>query len=178
MKPSLLLRIPKPAPDEHLAYYAKYIALVGDDALAALNEQWPRTVRLLDGLDATRALHRYAPGKWSVQEVLGHVIDAERVFTYRALTFARQDPAALPGFDENQWMPAAGFDRRPLASIVDEFRVTRAATLAFFGSLDEEALTRRGRANNAEVSVRALAHIIAGHELHHVSILRERYGLA
>ena len=175
---TLTLRIPKPAPDEHLPYYAKYIALVGDDALAALHAQWPRTVQLLEGVDEARAMHRYAPGKWSVKEVIGHVIDGERVFGYRALRFARRDRTPLPGFDENQWVPAGNFDRRALADLVAEFKATRAATLAFFGGLDEEALMQRGAANNAEVSVRALAHIIAGHELHHTALLRERYGLA
>src|SRR5438874_2215795 len=108
-----MVTIPKPAPDEHLAYYGKYIALVGDDALVALREQAPLTVALFAGVDETRALHRYGPGKWSVKEVLGHLIDGERVFGYRALRFARRDPTPLPGFDENQWVPAGVFDRRP-----------------------------------------------------------------
>ena len=171
-------RIPKPAPDEHLSYYGKYIALVGDDALVALREQAPRTVALFAGLDEGRALHRYGPGKWSVKEVLGHVIDGERVFGHRALRFARRDRTPLPGFDENLWVPAAAFNRRPLTELVSDFRAVRASTLALFGSFDDEVLVQRGLANGAEVSVRALAHIIAGHELHHGEILRERYGLA
>jgi uncharacterized damage-inducible protein DinB len=172
-----MLRIPRPAPDEHLPYYGKYIALVGDDAMSALREQGPQTVELLTGVDDAKALHRYAPGKWSVKEVLGHVIDGERVFGYRALRIARRDRTPMPGFDENQWVPAGGFDRRALADLVADFQATRAATLALFGSFDEEALVQRGVANGAEISVRALAHIIAGHELHHRGLLRERYGL-
>src|SRR5712692_69751 len=154
-------RIPKPEPDEYLAYYGKYIALVGDDALAALRTQATITPRLLEGVNETQAMFRYAPGKWCVKEVLGHILDGERVFGYRALRFAREDRTPLPGFDENTWVPAAGFDRRALPELVAEYEAVRAATLALFGSFDEAALTRRGAANNAEVSVRALAHIIA-----------------
>jgi hypothetical protein len=173
-----MLRIPKPESDEYLAYYGKYIALVGDDAIAALRKQAAGTPRLLKGVSEAQAMFRYAPGKWSVKEVLGHVMDGERVFGYRALRFARADRTPLPGFDENTWVPAAGFDRRTMAELAAEYEAVRAATLALFGSFDEAALVRRGAANNAEVSVRALAHIIAGHELHHVGLLRERYGLA
>jgi len=173
-----MLRIAKPELDEYLAYYGKYIALVGDDALAALRSQAASTPRLLKGVNETQAMFRYAPGKWSVKEVLGHMMDGERVFGYRALRFARADRTPLPGFDETTWVPAAGFDRHTLVELAAEYEAVRAATLALFGSFDEAALVRRGAANNAEVSVRALAHIIAGHELHHVGLLRERYGLA
>ena len=173
-----MFRILKPEPDEHLPYYGKYIALVGDDAMAALRAQAAATPRLLSGVNESRAMFRYAPGKWSVKEVLGHVIDGERVFGHRALRFAREDPTPLPGFDENTWVPAARFDRRPLPDLVADYVAVRAATLALFASFDEATLIRRGIANGAEVSVRALAHIIAGHELHHVSLLKERYGLA
>jgi hypothetical protein len=173
-----MLRIPKPELDEYLAYYGKYIALVGDDAMSALRAQAASTPRLLKGVTEKQAMFRYAPGKWSVKEVLGHVMDGERVFGYRALRFARTDRTPLPGFDENTWVPAAGFDRRTMPELAAEYDAVRAATLALFGSFDEPALVRRGAANDAEVSVRALAHIIAGHELHHVGLLRERYGLA
>ena len=173
-----MLRIPKPQPDEYLAYYGKYIALVGEDAMSALRSQAASTPRLLKGVTESQAMFRYAPGKWSVKEVLGHILDGERVFGHRALRFARADQTPLPGFDENAWVPAAGFDRHTLAELATQYDAVRAATVALFGSFDEAALVRRGQANNAEVSVRALAHIIAGHELHHVGLLRERYGLA
>ena len=173
-----MVRIPKPEPDEYLAYYGKYIALVGADALSALRAQSAGTPRLLSGVTESQAMFRYAPGKWCVKEVLGHVIDGERVFGYRALRFAREDRTPLAGFDENEWVPAAKFDRRPLQELVAEYVSVRAATVAMFSSFDTQALARRGAANGAEVSVRALAHIIAGHELHHVGLLRERYGLA
>ena len=173
-----MIRIPKPQPEEHAEYYSRYIKLVGDDALAALRAQSASTPRLLSGLSEAQAMHRYAPGKWSVKEVVGHLLDGERVFSYRALRIARADTTPLPGFDENAWVPAARFDRRPMPDLVADYQTVRAATVALFASFDEEALTRLGTANDQPVSVRALAHMIAGHELHHVAILRERYGLS
>jgi hypothetical protein len=173
-----MIRIPKPQPEEHAEYYAKYIKLVGDDALGALRAQSASTPRLLSGLSDAQAMHRYAPGKWSVKEVVGHLLDGERVFSYRALRIARADATPMPGFDENAWVPAAHFDRRPMPDLVADYQTVRAATVALFSSFDEEALTRVGTANDNPFSVRALAHIIAGHELHHVGLLRDRYGLA
>ena len=173
-----MIRITKPQPEEHAEYYAKYIKLVGDDALGALRAQSASTPRLLSGLSEAQAMHRYAPGKWSVKEVVGHLIDGERVFGYRALRVARADTTPLPGFDENAWVPAAHFDSRPMPDLVADYQTVRAATVALFSSFDEEALVRMGTANDQPISVRALAHMIAGHELHHVAILRERYGLS
>jgi len=173
-----MIRIAKPEADEYLAYYGKYIALVGDDALTALRAQAASTPRLLQGGSEAKGDFRYAPDKWTVKQVLGHLADGERVFGYRALRFARADETPLPGFDENAWVPAAGFERRTLADLVVEFASVRAATIALFGSFDAAALLRRGSANGAQVSVRALAHMIAGHELHHLGLLKERYGLA
>ena len=175
---SATLAISRPAPDEFFEYYGKYIDLVrGDDARPALRDQIEDTVRLLAPLDESKALHRYAPGKWSVTEVVGHVSDSERVFAYRALRMGRGDATPLPGFDEKTYVPAGRFDSRPLADIVHEFESVRAASLALFRGLDEEALLRRGTANGNTVSVRALAWILAGHELHHRGLLVERYGL-
>lgn len=173
-----MVHITKPEPDEYAPYYGRYIQLVGGDAISAMRSQGAGTPRLLSGVTETQAMFRYEPGKWCVKEVLGHVVDAERVFAYRALRFAREDSTPLPGFDENKWMPAARYDRRPLKDIVAEYGAVRAATLALFQSLEEPALTRRGSASGHEMSVRALAHVIAGHELHHVAVLKERYGLA
>ena len=173
-----MIRITKPRAEEHAEYYARYIKLVGDDALSALRAQSASTPRLLSGLSEAQAMHRYAPGKWSVKEVVGHMIDGERVFSYRALRVARADTTPLPGFDENAWVPAAHFDRRPMPDLVADYQTVRAATVALFSSFEEEALVRMGTANDQPISVRALAHMIAGHELHHVAILRERYGLS
>jgi hypothetical protein len=173
-----MIRIPKPQAEEHAEYFARYIKLVGDDALGALRAQSASTPRLLTGLSEAQASHRYAPGKWSVKEVVGHMIDGERVFSYRALRFARADTTPLPGFDENAWVPPAHFDRRPMTDLVSDYQTVRAATVGLFASFDDDTLLRTGTANDNPFSVRALAHIIAGHELHHVGILRERYGLA
>ena len=173
------IAIPRPGADEHLPYYGKYIAQVpGEDALPTLATHIDAWAPSLRALSEAQALHRYAPGKWSVKEVLGHLCDGERVFGYRALRFARADTTPLPGFDEDAWVPNSGADRRPLADLVDELRAVRAATVAMFRSFDPEQLARRGEANGAGISVRALAWISAGHAIHHQTILRERYGLS
>lgn len=172
------IAIPRPAADEHIEYYGRYIANApGDDALEALRLTGESMLGLVKGVSDSQALHRYAPDKWSVKEVLNHVTDGERVFSYRALRFARADRTPLPGFDENAWAPVANSDRRPLAEIAGEFRAVRAASVALFGSLDGDAILRRGEANQCAISVRALAWAIAGHSRHHETILRERYGI-
>ena len=173
-----MIRIAKPAADEFIPYYSKYITLVGEDALAALRAGAAIAPRLLSGVSEPQAEFRYAPDKWSVKEVLGHIMDCERVFAYRALSFARGDATPLPGFEEKEWVPAARFDRRGVQDLLAEYEAVRASTVAMFSSFDEEDLLRRGEANENPVSVRALAHIIAGHELHHLGLLRERYGLS
>ncbi len=171
--------IQKPAADEHAPYYQKYLdQLPPGDVLVHLETQAAETAKLFAATSEARAAHRYAEGKWSVKEVIGHLSDCERVFAYRALSFGRGDAAELPGFDENAWAPEGGFDRRTLADLAAEFAVVRAASLALFRGFDDEALLRRGRASASPFSVRALAAIIAGHERHHVKLLRERYGLA
>lgn len=171
-------RITKPAPGEYGSYYQKYVDLVpGDDSLAALEAQGPVTQALLAAAGEGKAGHRYAPGKWTVREVVGHMADCERVFAYRALRFGRGDATDLPGFDENLYVPGGNFERRTLADVAAEFASVRAASLALFRAFDEPALLRQGTANGFPCSVRALAMILAGHELHHVKLLRERYGL-
>lgn len=170
--------IARPAESEYAPYYRTYIAKVpeGDlvDVLAAQAEQ---TVALLNGLDDARGEFRYAPDKWTIKEVLGHVTDAERVFCYRALRFARGDATPLPGFEQNDWVPESGAASRRLADLVDEFRAVRQATIAFARSLTPETAARQGTANGVLVSVRALLYIAAGHERHHVGMLKERYGV-
>jgi uncharacterized damage-inducible protein DinB len=170
--------ITRPAADEHLPYYGKYIALVpGDDAWPALEGQLEGSLALLTPLDDAGARHRYAPEKWSVKETVGHLMDVERVFAYRALRFARADDTPLPGFDENAWMPPARFDTRPIGELLDGLRATRRATVELYRSLDPDAMVRRGTANNGPMSVRAVAWMICGHELHHRALLVDRYGL-
>lgn len=167
-----------PPAGEYAPHYAGYVARVPQgDVLARLRKQIGETAALLRPLDAARARHRYAPGKWSVIEVLGHLCDAERVFAYRVLRIARGDETPLAGFDENVYVPAAEFERRSMTDVIAEFEAVRAATVALLGGLPEAAWTRWGVANGQRVTVRALAHIIAGHELHHVDVLRTRYGV-
>ncbi len=173
-----MTEIARPRPDEHAVFYQTYVDEAPEGPLLeSLAVQGRRAQELLAGVDEERAGFRYAEGKWSVKEVVGHLIDAERVFAYRALTAARGDRTPLPGFDENEYVAAAGFDRRPLAELAAELAAVRAATVALFSGLAAEETARRGVANGTEISVRALAWIIAGHQRHHLRVLGERYGL-
>jgi hypothetical protein len=166
----------RPAKSEFLPYYERYISLVPEgDVLATLATQMNETQNLLRGLPASVATYRYAPEKWSVNQLVGHVIDSERQFANRALRFARNDATPVPGFEQDDYVRNSTFDAYPLVELADEMEAVRQSTTFFFRHLDEEAWTRRGVANNAEVSVRALAYIIAGHELHHREILLSRY---
>lgn len=169
----------RPADDEYLAYYGRYIAQVPDgDLRETLEGQLAETVMLLNGVGEAGAGTRYAPGKWSVKQVVGHLTDAERIFAYRAVCAARGETGGLPAFDENRYVDNAHFDARSLNSLLGELTAVRRATLALLHNLDDEELMRRVTANDAPVSVRALAWIIAGHERHHTTIIRERYLLA
>ena len=166
----------RPQPNEAASYYSKYIERVSsDDIVAVLATQLEETVDLLSDISEEQSLYRYATDKWSMRELLGHVSDTERVFTFRALWFARgfQDP--LPSFDQEVAVPAAESDKVSWASHIDEFRAIRSATVAFFRSLPAEAWLRSGIASDSSVTVRALAYIVAGHASHHLAILRERY---
>ena len=175
LTPSPLLA--PPSADEHLPYFSRYVALVpAGDVLSTLERQLEETVALVSSFGEQRAGHRYAPGKWSVRQVVGHVVDAERVFTFRAIAAARSDVNALPGFDENAYVENADFDTRSVNSLLGELTAVRRATISFFRNVSDEAALRRVVANGAPITVRALAWIIAGHERHHVAILRERYG--
>jgi DinB family protein len=169
-------RASRPADGEFLPYYERYIALVPEgDVLSTLEAQMTETQSLLRALPASSSTYRYAPGKWSVNEVIGHLIDSERIFGARALRFARNDATPLPGFEQDDYVRNSKFDAYPVAELASEFDSVRRATVFLFRHLEEPAWMRRGIANNAEVSVRALAYIIAGHELHHREILRSRY---
>lgn len=166
----------RPAEDEYPPYCRGYVALLPEgDIVEVLEAQGEETLALVRGITGERAGFRYAPGKWSVREVLGHLSDTERIMANRALRIARGDRTPLPGYDENAYVADAGFDARTLRDLAAELSVVRRATLLLFGGLPEEAWLRRGVANGSEVSVRALACIIAGHEAHHREILRERY---
>jgi uncharacterized damage-inducible protein DinB len=168
----------RPDSTEHVPYFGRYTALVPDGSIAeTLRKQRDETASLLARVPADLESYRYAEGKWSVKEVVGHLADAERVFAYRALRIGRADETPLPGFDENQYVPAGRFDARTLASLAAEFRAVREATIHLAEGLDDAAFARRGTASGNPVSTRALLWIVAGHERHHVALLRERYGL-
>lgn len=166
----------QPDANEYAPYYGKYISLVpAGDVVATLSRQLDETLSLLRGLSEEQADSRYAPGKWSIKEVVGHVLDTERIFGHRAFRFARNDQQPLPGFEQDGYVLAANFGHRQLHELATEFEHLRRANLYLLGSLDEEAWLRRGVASDNEVSVRALAYIMAGHEAHHMRIVRERY---
>ena len=168
--------IARPDPSEYPEYFQRYTRLVPDgDVLQLLERQGAETVALVAGLSEDRALYRYAPEKWSVKQVIGHLSDTERVFTYRALRFSRNDATPLQGFEENDFVAGANFDERPLRDVLDEFSSVRAASVTFYHSLNEELAQRRGVANELEFTVRSVPYIVAGHERHHAQVLLERY---
>ena len=176
MSESFAATITRPSTDEYAPSYAGYVAKVPDgDVVATMAMQILTTHDLLVAVDEGRGGYRYAPDKWSLREVVGHMADTERVMTYRALRFARADPTPLAAFDENAYIPPSGFGDRTLASVLAEFESVRAASVALFGGLPDAAWTRGGQASGKYVSVRALAWIVAGHERHHLDIIRERY---
>jgi hypothetical protein len=166
----------RPEATEYAEYYANYIAKVpGSDVLSVLESQRLQMLQLFAGRSERDGSFRYAPGKWSVKEVLGHITDAERIFTYRALRFARGDQTPLPGFEQDDFVKNGAFGERTLASLAEEFGLVRSASVALFRSFAEAAWSRRGVASEKEVTVRALAFMTAGHQMHHRIILEERY---
>ena len=173
------LTIPPPAADEYADFHRGYMSNVeGEpDAIALLDRQ-RETIAALRSLTQEQASSRYADGKWTVREIIGHLSDSERVFAYRMLCIARGETGALPGFDEQAYATVSNADRRTLNELVEELESVRAATLTLARSLDEGALTRRGTVKNWSLSVRALAFITAGHFAHHVAVLQQRYGIA
>jgi uncharacterized damage-inducible protein DinB len=173
---SISVTIPRPREDEHAPYYGKYVERVPDgDLITQLREQLMDTVGLLRGISVERETFAYAPGKWTVRQVLGHMIDTERVMAYRALAFSRGEQNPQPSFDENAWVDEANFDERTVGDLLEEFQIVRASTIHFAKNLNDEMLTRRGTASGNGITVRALLYIIAGHERHHADILRRQY---
>jgi uncharacterized damage-inducible protein DinB len=166
-----------PDPDEYASFFGGYIAKVQDcaDPVRKLNEQMSEFLDLLQELDEEKQLHRYAPGKWSVKDVVGHVIDAERIFAYRALRIARGDQTPLAGFDENAYVRAAEADLFEWQTLLEEFTLVRRTSILMLQRISDEAWVRTGTASDAVISVRALVYIMIGHVAHHLEILRERY---
>ena len=176
--PTVPARSARPDATEYQPFYASYIAGVPeDDVLAALRSSGRQLATMFGAVAESRAGYRYADGKWSVREVAGHLIDAERIFSYRALRIARADATPLPAFDENEYVRTAGSDARTLADLSEELAVVRDGSIRLFATLPAEAWTRRGVVSGREITVRALAYITAGHARHHARILHERYGL-
>jgi hypothetical protein len=176
----------RPQPGEYAPYYDRYISLVhsndvhsndahSNDILAAFEDQRRQTLLLLSGRPETDGDLRYAPDKWSLKEVLGHLNDTERIMSYRALRIARGDATPIEGYEQDDYVRNSPFARRPLSDLIEDYIAVRRATISLFRNLDDPAWSRRGVANKNEVSVRALAYIIAGHELHHRRILEEKY---
>jgi len=168
--------ISRPAKSEYAPYFGTYIDKVDDgDVLDILAKQIDQTVATLSRVPEKDAGYRYAPGKWSIKEIVGHMSDTERIFVYRGLCFARGDAQPLPGFDENTYVSNASFDDRTLKDHLDEFRAVRAATMFFLKGLNARELMRSGTANNNPYTVRSIPYILAGHEKHHMGVVKERY---
>jgi hypothetical protein len=168
----------RPTEAEFAPFYARYVALVPEaDILAVLEQQAEEIRRLAASVPPERETYRYAEGKWSIREMLGHIVDGERVFGYRAFCFSRGEPAALPSFDENRYVAAARSDATPLPELADELALVRRSNLVVLRRLGPFEWARVGTASGKPVSVRALAWVMAGHPRHHLQVLRERYGL-
>lgn len=168
----------RPDASEYAPYYRTYIGPVVDQDVLVMLRAQAAELEPLRSLSETHALNRYAPGKWSVKELVGHVTDTERIFAYRMLRIARGDQTPLASFDQDPYVKIAQFDRIPLPTLIDAFGTTRASTLSITGELDDDAWRRMGVASGFPVSARALAYIIAGHATHHFGILRDKYGVA
>lgn len=165
-----------PTDDEYDAFYQDYLALLDtDNIIQTLTTQGQETFAIIQRLSPEKANFRYADGKWSVKEVIGHMIDTERVMAYRAMCISRNDQTSLPGFDQDHYVDHAHFSVRSLQNLSAEYDAQRNANISMFNGLTEKQILAKGTANGVEVTVRALAHIIAGHERHHLNILRDKY---
>ncbi len=168
----------RPSATEFPPFYSGYVASVpAGDILTILRDGKTELASTLGAVEESKGDHRYADGKWTVKTLLGHMIDAERIFSYRALRVARGDATPLPGFEENDYAQTAGSDARTVADLVSELLDVRASTIRLFDSLPDDAWARRGTVNSGVVSVRALSYIVVGHAQHHLRVLRERYGI-
>jgi hypothetical protein len=166
----------RPDSSEYAPYYGRYVDLVTEtDIVPALEKQAGETARLLAGIDDRRSAYRYAPDKWRIRDVVGHMGDSERVFAYRALTFARGDVGPLPGFEQDDFMRHSNFDVGTFADLRENLSIVRRASIALYRNLSDEAWGRSGTASGNRVSVRALAFMTLGHERHHLKVLREKY---
>jgi hypothetical protein len=171
-------RMKRPEANEYAPYYGRYVDLATEsDIVPALEKQAGETAKILAAIDEKRSAHRYAPDKWSIKQLVGHIADTERVFSFRALTFARGDKEPLPGMEQDDWMRTSDFDRWTFADLRENLAAVRHASVLMFRNLPAEAWDRRGTASGNPVSVRALAFMTVGHERHHLRVLREKYGV-
>jgi hypothetical protein len=166
----------RPVPSEYDEYYRQYVSKVPQGNIFEIIEgQIGDTVRFLATIGEEKAAYRYGPGKWSIKQVIGHVNDVERLFQYRAMAFARKDRTPLPSFDQNDYVDNSNFDDRTIASLTEEYRGVRSSGLAMFKSFDDDISMRKGIATGLEFSVRSIPFILAGHNIHHISVIKERY---
>jgi len=169
----------RPTEQEYEPAFARYISLVPEgNFFELLQAQTQQNRDFFEGLSEEAGNYRYAPGKWSLKEVLGHVMDGERIFSYRTLCIARGEQQPLPGFDENEYARIAGYDQIPLQKVLQQYDALRSSTRLLLEQLPDSAWTTKGTSNQKPISVRALAYIIAGHERHHMGVIAERYGQA
>ena len=169
--------IPKPEPSEYAPYVITYISLLPDDGLILehFDDNLRTTTELMRSLAEDKLTYRYAEGKWTIKEILAHLIDDERIYAYRALRFARNDQTELPGFEQEDYAIESGANERSLDDLLAEFAIVRKSTIALFNSFPDHVLTRSGVANGNVMSVRAIAYHLAGHELRHLNVIKERY---
>ncbi|UYX55239.1 DinB family protein [Bacillus thuringiensis] len=166
----------RPEANEYNPYYSTYISLIPDgDIIHILEKQMKETNLLLKDISDSEGHFRYAPNKWSIKEVIGHIADTERIMAYRLLSIARGETAELPGYNDDMYVLRAAFDKQSMQDLLENLTVVRQSTMHLLKSLDKEAWLQWGIANNSEVTVLALANIIAGHELHHCQLIKERY---
>ena len=162
--------------DEYGEFYRRYIDKSrGKDLFTQFDEGCKEMVKILQPLDEKHALFRYAEGKWTIKEVAGHMIDTERIMAFRALTFARGDTHPLPGFDQDSYVESANFNDVPIDDLMNQYKEVRSSTRHLFLSFSDQMLMAKGSASNSEFSVRALGFVIAGHEIHHLEIFRDKY---
>ena len=169
-------KITKPTTEEYAPYYETYVSKVNiNDLIDALEKGQTEVIKFIESISADKFDYRYQEGKWTIKEIMVHLMDVERIFTYRALRISRNDRTALAGFDEDEYIPGSNASTRSLQSLIDEYIALRRSTIEFFKNITPEMSLRTGIANGKEISVRALGFIIPGHELHHTGVIRERY---
>lgn len=166
----------RPVKGDYSPYYEEYISKVeGENGIVILKSQLSSTIKYFDEIPEDKGTYSYAIGKWSIKELIGHIIDTERVFAYRAMCIARGETKSLPGFEQDSYVKSANFNERKLNNLVKEFKTLREANIALFDGFDEVAFSRRGLANGKEITVLAILFIISGHTVHHLNILKEKY---